>query len=82
MRIIPNYDLFLKKFRVLAVYFSTEMEKDYESSTIKSGDKEMFQVKCADCGCLPDECKHSPSAKECPNCSWDECCCWVTIVNK
>jgi len=39
----------------------------------------MFQIKCADCGCLPEECKNSPSAKECPNCSWDECCCWNAI---
>ena len=36
----------------------------------------MSQVKCADCGCLPEECKNSSSAKACPNCSWDECCCW------
>ena len=50
--------------------------------TTKSDDKVMFQIKCADCGCLPEECKHSPSAKECPKCSWDECCCWATIVNK
>ncbi len=47
-----------------------------------SDDKVMFQVKCADCGCLPEECRNSPSAKECPNCSWDECCCWATIVNQ
>ena len=57
-------------------------KKGYEPSTVKSDEKIMFQVKCADCGCLPEECKNSPSAKECPNCSWDECCCWATIVNK
>ena len=57
-------------------------KKDYEPTTTKSYDKVMFQVKCADCGCLPEECKISPSAKECPNCSWDECCCWATIVKK
>ena len=57
-------------------------KKDYEPTTIKSDDRAMFQVKCADCGCFPKECKISPSAKECPNCSWDECCCWATIVNK
>ena len=45
----------------------------------KSNDKMMFQIKCADCGCLPSECKSSKSAKECPNCSWDECCCWEAI---
>jgi len=57
-------------------------KKDYEPITSKSDDKVMFQVKCADCGCLPEECKHSSSAKVCPNCSHDECCCWATIVNK
>ncbi len=48
----------------------------------KSDDKVMFQVKCADCGCFPEECKYSPSAKECPNCSWYECCCGVAINEK
>jgi len=33
-------------------------------------------MKCADCDCLPEECKISTSAKLCPNCTWDECCCW------
>ncbi len=42
----------------------------------------MFQIKCTDCGCLPAECKDSKSATECPNCSWDECCCWPAIHNK
>ena len=56
--------------------------KKDEIPTAKSDDKVMFQIKCADCGCLPEECKNSPSAKECPNCSWDECCCWATLVNK
>ena len=32
-----------------------------------------------DCGCLPVECKESKSPKECPNCTWNECCCWATI---
>jgi len=57
-------------------------KKDYEPTTAKNDDKVMFQVKCADCGCLPEECKNSSSAKECPNCTSDECCCWATIVNK
>ena len=57
-------------------------KKDYEASAIKSNEKVMFQVKCADCDCLPEECKTSPSAKECPNCSWNECCCWETIANR
>jgi len=39
-------------------------------------------VMCADCGCIPEECKNSSSAKECPNCTLHECCCWATIVNK
>jgi len=42
----------------------------------------MSQIKCADCGCLPDECKNSKSSKECPNCSSEECCCWVSIQKK
>ena len=54
-------------------------KKDYDPLTAKSDDKVMFQIKCADCGCLPEECKNSPSAKECPNCSWKECCCWDAI---
>jgi len=69
-------------FRVHKKYENKKWEKDYEPTTIKSNDKVMFQVKCADCGCFPKECKISPSAKECPNCSWDECCCWATIVNR
>jgi len=36
----------------------------------------MFQVKCADCGCLPQECRNSNSSKACPNCTWNECCCY------
>jgi len=39
----------------------------------------MFQIKCADCDCTPEECRNGSSAKECPNCTWDECCCWETI---
>lgn len=39
----------------------------------------MFQVKCADCDCLPSECKTSKSPKDCPNCTLDECCCWNAI---
>ncbi len=68
-------------FRTLFGILVQKWEKDYEPTTIKSDDETMFQVKCADCGCLPEECKHSPSAKECSNCSWDECCCWATITS-
>ena len=39
----------------------------------------MILIKCADCGCTPEECKQSPSPKDCPNCNWDECCCWEAI---
>lgn len=42
----------------------------------------MFEIKCADCGCLPAECKESKSPTACPNCSWDECCCWKSIHEK
>lgn len=38
-----------------------------------------MQIKCADCGCAPSDCINSISAKECPNCTWNECCCWYTI---
>ena len=38
-----------------------------------------MKVKCADCGCFPAECKESMSPKECPNCTWEECCCWSAI---
>ncbi len=41
-----------------------------------------MSIKCADCGCLPVECKQSKSLKECPNCTWDECCCWLSIDKK
>ena len=40
-----------------------------------------MKVKCADCGCLPTECTESKSPTECPNCTWDKCCCWVAIHN-
>jgi len=39
-------------------------------------------IKCADCGCLPSECNVSNSAKDCPNCTLDECCCWETIQKR
>ena len=41
----------------------------------------MFQVKCADCGCLPEECKNSRSQNKCPICNMEACCCWATIKN-
>ena len=34
-----------------------------------------MQIKCADCGCFPSECKLVKSPKNCPNCSWEQCCC-------
>ena len=39
----------------------------------------MYNVKCADCGCYPEDCKDSYSPQACPNCSWKECCCWTSL---
>ena len=39
-------------------------------------------MKCADCNCFPEECKTSPSPRECPNCSLEDCCCWNAIKNE
>jgi hypothetical protein len=39
----------------------------------------MFEIKCADCGYFPKECLESKSPKNCPNCTWDECCCWSDL---
>ena len=38
-----------------------------------------IQIMCAYCGCAPSECMANNSEKECPNCTWNECCCWHTI---
>ena len=38
-----------------------------------------FEIKCADCNCLPSECKESLSSRDCPNCSLEVCCCWDSI---
>ena len=38
-----------------------------------------MNIKCWDCNCSPKECKVSPSAKDYPKCSLDECCCWKSI---
>ena len=44
--------------------------------------KHMLQIRCADCGCYPINCKHSNSPKECPSCSsLEECCCWKSLHN-
>ncbi len=32
-----------------------------------------MQIRCADCGCLPEECNSSKSKLECLNCINDEC---------
>jgi len=41
-----------------------------------------MQINCADCGCLPEECKSSKSTSECSNCSrkleGEGCCCWAS----
>ena len=39
-----------------------------------------MQIKCADCGCFPDDCKRSKSDEGCHNCTLEECCC--TFFNK
>ena len=36
-------------------------------------------VKCADCGCYPEDCEHSNSPQTCSSCSWKECCCWTYL---
>ncbi len=40
-----------------------------------------IEIKCADCGCTPKECKQSPSLLECPNCTLEICCCWNDVHN-
>ena len=47
---------------------------------LKNTINNMVLIKCADCGCLPVECKNSKSLKECPNCLREECCCWEYTV--
>ncbi len=49
---------------------------------LRSKVNHILVIKCADCGCLPAECRESKSATECPNCTSDECCCWETITKK
>jgi len=39
-----------------------------------------MQSRCADCGCLPEECNDTKSSTKCPNCTSDECCCWTSIL--
>ena len=46
---------------------------------LRSTINNMVLIKCADCGCLPAECKTSESSKECPNCTSKECCCWIQL---
>jgi hypothetical protein len=41
--------------------------------------KVRFVLRCADCGCSPDECREAPSAIDCPVCTLDECCCWNAV---
>ena len=36
-----------------------------------------LKIRCADCNCLPSECMTSLTPKGCPNCTWEECCCWA-----
>ncbi len=53
--------------------------KKGEITVVLTKERSVMQIKCADCGCLPVECKESKSSKECPNCNSEECCCWVAI---
>ena len=46
---------------------------------LRSKVNQLLVIKCADCGCLPAECKVSKSPNECTNCTSDECCCWESI---
>jgi hypothetical protein len=39
----------------------------------------IMMMRCADCNCTPEECEKSLSAKECPNCGLEKCCCWLII---
>ncbi len=56
--------------------------KKGEITVSSSKERSVMQIKCADCGCLPVECKEIKSSKECPNCNSEECCCWATIQNR
>ena len=53
-----------------------------EEITGPSTKDSIMQIKCADCGCLPSECKITKSVMDCPNCTWDQCCCWDSIQNR
>jgi len=55
--------------------------KKGEITVTSTKERSVMQIKCADCGCAPEECKVSPSAKECPNCTLEECCCYNAIKN-
>jgi rubrerythrin len=68
------------KKKELKKKLDTALKKD--NSHLKLVMKMNSMIKCADCGCLPLECKDSKSPKECPNCTWDECCCWDAIKNR
>ena len=37
-----------------------------------------MHIKCADCGCSPEDCNISNSPNECTNCTLEECCCWTS----
>lgn len=37
-----------------------------------------MSIRCADCGCFPEDCKRSKSNGECPNCTLDKCCCLIS----
>jgi hypothetical protein len=33
------------------------------------------KIKCADCGCFPENCKQNMSGQKCTNCVLETCCC-------
>jgi hypothetical protein len=55
------------------------LEKNKHIVSYKSNSDNQMSIKCSHCNCMPSECIISKSAKECPNCSLQECCCWVSI---
>lgn len=61
--------------------------KMYFLSTLMKSNMMIFDkittmfINCADCRCTSQECRESKSAKECPNCTLKECCCWLNLHN-
>ena len=61
-------------------YLSNQMKEPvYARTTSEPLLSKKLVVRCADCGCSPEECREAPSAEDCPNCKLDECCCWDAV---